>query len=417
MRISAPGWSDWYSLTSDGKIPDDLLPCGAFQLRYFLQFQADIRFLDTNWGTGNSTWRGRWQWTIHPSRDDRNLKQAAVFDQTVDMEIGLIYLTMGGVTQFIWHWNGEANKVYTVVPQPVTLLGGTQGGYPTESGWQQVSAERGYADPGGGSDYTDYRVYVDTWYESAVYELNLPAGAYLGIPFHNCGAYIASFVPGNVYGIGDLNRPTVDGASFLVKYANTQIRTRPGTLDAVRCPKQGVAWVPSVSGGGVEIASLVGKDPGPFAGTVTGASSPFRLFRFPASTRLGLLCQHAQGARYFESPAEGQEGSWALMGVIYEAGGPVARYITACLSEDGGMVYMLVPEGSSGYAMLHVPLAPRETPDGPVYDATRVGTATGLPTVPDGTYMVAQRGRLHMILRGSSGALYLSSSDGGKTWS
>jgi hypothetical protein len=129
-----------------------------------------------------------------------------------------------------------------------------------------------------------------------------------------------------------------------------------------------------------------------------------------------MLCQHAQGARYFESPAEGQEGTWALMGVIRLADNPVTRYTTACLSEDGGMVYMLVPEGS-GYAMLHVPLAPRTIDTGTVYDATHVGTVTGLPTVPDGTYMVAQRGRLHIILRGSSGAEYYQSNDGGKSWS
>lgn len=415
MRLSAPGWSDWYSLTSDGKIPDDILPCSAFQLRYFMQFQADTRFLDTSTGVGYSTWRGRWQWTIHRNRDDRNLKENPVFDQTVDIEISLIYLSMG-VVQYIWYWNEAANKVYTVLPQPVTLVGGTQGGYPTENGWQQVYAERGYADPASGTDYTDYQVYVDTWYHSAAYELNLPSGAYLGIPFHNCGAYIVPFVTGNLYSESDLNRPTVDGVRFLVKYANVQIRARAGSLDAVRCKKQGVAWVPSVSGAGVQIESLVGREPGPFAGTVTGASSPLRLFRFPASTRLGMLCQHAQGARYFESPAEGQEGTWALMGVIRLADNPVTRYTTACLSEDGGMIYLLVPEGD-GYAMLHVPLAPRTLDSGTVYDATHVGAVTGLPTVPDGTYMVAQRGRLHIILRGSSGAEYYQSSDGGKSWS
>lgn len=425
MRLSAPGWSDWHALTSDGQISPSLLPCSAFQLAYFMQFQADSRFLSS--GSATSAWNARWEWAIANNQTDRDLKQNWVFDQTVDGKIQLIYQKLGGWTKYTWYWDDTACRVYTEVPQPVYMVGGTQGGYPVEvdaqhpDGWQQVSAERGYADPMSNADsseeagYTDYEVYVDTWYYSAAYEVNLNPGSYLGIPFHNCGAYVGGFVRGNLYDENAINRPTVDAVKAVVTYGNIHIRTKGGSLDAVRCPRQGVAWVPSVDGSGIEVASLSGKQTGPFHGTVAGAQAPFKLFRFPASTRLGLLSTNAaQGVRYYESSREGQEGSWQVMGIIRLNGAAVSQYTTACLSEDGGMIYMLVPAGT-GLGMLHVPLTPRQDETGG-YDAVDIGGVSGLPTVPDGTYMVSQRGRLHMVLRGTNGAEYYYSTDGGKVW-
>jgi len=108
-------------------------------------------------------------------------------------------------------------------------------------GWQQVYAEAGIADPGGyppgdtsgdglpeDSGFTDYRVYVNLWYYSQVYEVGIPQGACIGIPFHSIGAYIGAFSTGNVYDESAVNRPTVDAPSFLVKYANTHIRVASG---------------------------------------------------------------------------------------------------------------------------------------------------------------------------------------------
>lgn len=115
------------------------------------------------------------------------------------------------------------------------------------NGWVQSPSEQGvaYVDPSGypgntaGDDvpeesgYTDYRIYINFWYYSPVYLVSIPVNSHLRIPFHNIGAVIESFISHT------FTQPQASAASWLVKYANVQIRTAKGGGQAALIDRPG----------------------------------------------------------------------------------------------------------------------------------------------------------------------------------
>lgn len=199
-------WSDWSAIRSDGSIPEDLLPCDAWQARWFLEWDYDV--IDTS-SMGTSL-TGEWHWQIDYGGDP-------VFFSKNKVRVSLIWFSygFGGLGSAVWYWDGSGDRVLTTSPgwseRPLDSLGDPiwAGGEVAHSLpiWSAShpdadGTEQPYLDPASGTDFYQNTVYIQSWWQGAIYEIPLTQGAVWSVPFHNIGA------------------------TWLIKLANLQMRTR-----------------------------------------------------------------------------------------------------------------------------------------------------------------------------------------------
>lgn len=211
-------WSEWSPLKSDGSIPDELLPCSEWQARWFLEWDFDIND-HTKMG---DTLRGEWHWRV-TSQDQQEL-----FFSKVKVSVGMAWMYLGGILSLAtWWWDSAADRLLTLCPEWVDRPMGRpiSGGDPVpvwaggevEYGMRLWSAshpstdtEQPYLNPGGGVDFANNTLYIQSWWEGPVYRVPLSVGSKWSVPFHNVGA------------------------PWLIKMANLQMRTRTsGDVDGL----------------------------------------------------------------------------------------------------------------------------------------------------------------------------------------
>lgn len=188
-------WSDWHAVQSNGTIPEDLLPANAFQLRYFLEWDYDI----VSPATMFALMTGKWRWDIKDSAG------GMLFEQTNQVRVMIVWLHLGGSVNMVsWNWDSSGDRIETT--------------YPEEPETVSDMAESLYLDPASNptADFTYAHgpdevptVYIQSYYYGPLYEIALPVGSVIAVPFHNVGA------------------------TWLIKLANVGIRTaRTGAGDA-----------------------------------------------------------------------------------------------------------------------------------------------------------------------------------------
>lgn len=370
-------WSEWHALKSDGSIPDDLLPCSEWQIRHFIDWRYDIL---SDMGFANLS--SEWGWSIGTGGVDVFVQQVRIGGSLTWFGSSVFGLS---AEMFTWWYNSAAEHVVTTTPVKPPILGADPDAWKeeAETGHWHNPAEQGYAwdDAAKPLDLTDRTVIINFWYQGPIYQIPLGAGSTMGFWF--------------------VHR----GVTWPRKWADCQIRTKRASILAVRDPAQGVCWTADRVSDGMKISSLVGKNVGPFSSRIGTTSAGIALLRSRPSMKLHLLCQGSDGAELYTSNAEGQ-GSWTLATIS-----GVAQPVTACVSEDGGMLYLLGRSGS-GMRMYHVPLAA----SGAALAALDKGAAQGLPSNLSGAYLADQHGRLHLVVSGATGAEYYHSVNGGVTW-
>lgn len=442
------GLSTWQATQSDGTIANTPATC----FRYKYEFDTEVDLTGES-GIVNRTIEGRWKVRLYvpPAETGEEIQAATIWQQEVITRYQLVALVFSLFGRPIlsfgtWYIASEQIKTsicghtlasgelardiaagettipltdidgtfpssgpawidnerisYTAV-DALGLYGANRGEYagPWVHGegtdvWEApatVGAEVGAADPASGNDFSDSGIHIMSGWMSPVYQLTVPAGTRVKIDFHNVGF-----------------------SSLAHSVSAIQTQTCSGRPAAVRDPMQGVAWIAAAGEEGVAISSLIGKATGPFSAVLPAPSGAMQLLRSPTSTRLALLYQRTPGVVYTASSAEGQEGTWDTVAIV--DGG--MELVTACLSQDGGMFYMLANLGGDLH-MYHVALGeatPGESPgDADTYAAQDLGVVSGLSEVQAGDYMVEQSGKLHLIA-GADDPTYYCSEDGGLTW-
>lgn len=201
-------WSAWKHCKSDGTIPEDLLPCDAFQVRWFCMWDYDI--VDPMRMT--ETLRGEWHWKIvNDSGIELFFSRNKVAVQFTWMSFGMF--GGGGLAFATWAWNSASDRVLTTIPEwsnrPLDGTGNPIWANPTD--WRGTSVpyapatEQPYLSPGGGSaDIAHHSFAIQTTWHGGIYEVSIPQGARWQVPFHNVGA------------------------TALVKLANLEMRTSKG---------------------------------------------------------------------------------------------------------------------------------------------------------------------------------------------
>ena len=247
---------------------------------------------------------------------------------------------------------------------------------------QTIGADQGNMDP---ASWTD--PHIITEYLSPVYKLPIPSGTRVKIDFHNVG---------------------LSQLRLSIAAIKTRVCQVAGGL-AVRDAMQGVSW--GIVGNGRRLASCHDdRTAGPYSARLPFAVEEGRLLRFGSSTRLAVIGSSGGTVRWADSPAEGQEGTWKTVATIATGVG----FVTGCLSEDGGMLYILGRAADRGLHCYHAQLGPIGV--APSWDD--LGPVTGLPTaLESGCYMADQRGTLHLVTaQGTSSIAHYRSRDGGRAW-
>lgn len=160
-------WSEWSQVRSDGTIPEDLLPADAFQLRYFLQWDYDVVYLEAMF----ALLTGLWRWDIRDSAG------VALFEQSNQVRVMVVWLPIGPALSLVsWNWDPSGDKITTTVPDPAPTVAGM--------------AESLYLDPASDpvGDFAELTIAIQSYYYGPLYEIALPAGAVIALPFHNVGA-------------------------------------------------------------------------------------------------------------------------------------------------------------------------------------------------------------------------------------
>ena len=242
--------------------------------------------------------------------------------------------------------------------------------------------ETGSLDPPMASDYTGSYVHILTDYVSAIYKLAIPAGAKVHIDFHNVGM---AMLPWSIEAI--------------------QTQVCAGALAAVRDPYQGVCWIAEPSGTGVRLHSIFDTNQeGPFAAMLQGLGSAVALIRYPGSTSLGIVNTSGE---LWKSLAEGQTGTWYKVADLVSG----VDVLGACISADGGMVYLL---GRGGHPpklrMYHCELGKDSA------HTTDLGEPQGLTGLQGVAFLGEQLGRLHLVGTVGSTAVHKYSTNGGSSW-
>ena len=175
-------WSPWKYISRTGTIPADLLPCEAFQLSWFLEWELDPM------GMGFSTHHGRWKWQIIG-----DVGNPSLFYSDVNIYGIAIWLLDELIA---WYIEENANNpvIKTSIPIRPPMLG-----VPSSApSWHQRSdgswaneAEAGTIvetgwNPGAGLE--TFPVYMV--YDSAEYLIDIPAGATVNVPYHDVGAFL-----------------------------------------------------------------------------------------------------------------------------------------------------------------------------------------------------------------------------------
>ena len=169
-------WSAWKSVKSDGSIPDDLLPCTLFQLRWNITW-----LLSSPDDSYTETVKGKWRWVIKQN-------ETPEFESEVRVKATAIWLLGSLVT---WYVDPNATEVRTTIPVKPSILGADINAWTQrDDGTWANPAEPGYTisdyDPNSGLGMAnDIPVYID--YYSAAYEIPLSYGAKISVPFHNVG--------------------------------------------------------------------------------------------------------------------------------------------------------------------------------------------------------------------------------------
>ena len=257
-----------------------------------------------------------------------------------------------------------------------------------------IGAETADEDPASCYDWGGSETHVLTDLISPVYRLNLPSGAKARILFHTAGS---AKLPSNLEGLFT--------------------RLCAGKFLAVRDPRQGLTWTATPGATGADVASHFDDgQAGPFTSKVSGAQSTAAFFRFPASTRLGLVRSGIVGAYYHESLSEGKAGTWT-MSLLAKSIEPMA----GCLSEDGGTIYWLGKRGSllrmfrSRFRESATPGSTDEA-EASALTTEEVGAPVGIASTADVRWMAQQQGALHALAQVGSNTVHYTSKDGGATW-
>jgi hypothetical protein len=365
-------------------------PARGFQYRYELEAEVSFWSEDDQYFVFR-TIPGEFHirlW-VPPNKPDaeitaEDIEAGTIFYSEVNVEYWMVALIQKMLFAPVlslgsWQWNPTGDEINTTICGHVLADGEKP---------DTIGFESGYADPAEGYDFSNNAIMFSSAWYSPVYRLNIPAGTRLKVDFHNMG-------------YAGLTNPTVFTAVLRA------------TAQGVRDPRQGVCWLADEGGSGVEVSSLLGKQPGPFAADIALATQGVRLLRRPQTTHLMLVYQRTAGLVVMDSPAEGQDGTWHTMAIIpgnYEL-------VATALTEDGGMLYILATVGSQLH-MLHVPLGePTADPAGgtATLPVTDLGAVQGIPANADVALFTAQSGRLHLVVR-TSAATYYYSRDGGLTW-
>jgi len=198
-------WSNWTSIKSDGTIPDQLLPCEAFQARWFLEWDYDI----TDPARMSDTLNGRWKWQIVPVGGGDH-----IFVSETKVRVMVVWLYFGfGISGVVWWWDSSGDRVLTTIPvwsnrpldgQGNPIWAGEGGNWSDYSHPSAEGTEQPYCDPGSGNQFADPTVYVQTFWHGPIYNIAIPQNSKWEVPFHNVGA------------------------TWLIKLANLQMRTRKG---------------------------------------------------------------------------------------------------------------------------------------------------------------------------------------------
>lgn len=350
-------WSEWHNVRSDGTIPEDLLPADLFQLRYFVEWDYGV----VNPSTMYALLTGKWRWDIRDSAG------GLLFEQANQVRVMVVWLNLlGSINMVSWNWDPSGDKIETTYPDPAPTMGGM--------------AESLYLDPasnptadftaGGGRDDIP-TVYIQSYYYGPVYDIGLPVGSVLAVPFHNVGA------------------------TWLLKIANVGIRTaKAGAGDAYTDrPGFNRVAVPSAS-------SLLQRISGDEGSTwenrrITPVLSAPRLFKDPANA---LYCAGWRAKEYqvLVSDNDGRTWSnWRNM-VLWDSGYSDAD--TACL-RDGTVITVARKSGSVWFRSAATDFA----------QTTRIGTAANamMLTVDPQTQVL-------LVTDGQSTAY--RSYNGGRSW-
>ena len=458
--------SDFSVTTSEGVIADT--PASCFRYKYVLDIELPVPSgIGPTLTIVNGTWRLRVvTMTVEQAAENIGLgaKQASgtlsadeweqvrleqsIFEQEVTLQyslvttIGFDFYGLPLLTLFTWYFNDSAQEIKTTIcgdrmataetaeyvsnTDTHVVLRNIEGVFPASGGayigterivyesstddtladittraeyggrtsWPvgtevrqappTIGHEVGYAtDDAAESSYTNWALRLMGEFVGPIYQLDVPAGAQIVIDFHNVGL-----------------------TKLSLSVAAVQTQVCQANIAGIRDPYQGVSWAVLSGDDGPQLDSIHDNNTqGPFAAALPGIGHS-TLIRHPHSTRLGVIADYGGGIGYTESTAEGQEGTWTDMAVIIAD----VDLITACLSEDGGMAFIIGRDG--GQKVYH---ALRDA-DGSFVAVGDPLIPTGLGSVEPGSFMQDAFGALHIVSQSGEGIVHYTSTDGGATW-
>lgn len=155
-------WSTWKGCNSQGVIDASLLPCEYFQMRWMVAWEVDLNqpLLSSEYLKGQWTWR-----ILGPD-------EQVYLDQDIEIQFSLVSLGVPGLQLYTGYLVDSLTKITTRVPVTPVVLGNPQGL------GEEASLE---------GDMTNRTVYIAFWWDAPYYQLQLPAGSRVEIPFRNVG--------------------------------------------------------------------------------------------------------------------------------------------------------------------------------------------------------------------------------------
>lgn len=177
-------WSAWKSVARDGTIPASLLPASSFRLKWFCMWEVYVE----GGGINTQQVKGDWRWQIYKDSTTYFDEKVHVSGRATTLELG------GGLSLFTWYPEDASERIYTLTPEKPPLWNNeravwfyddtTNYGGP---GWRSVSqfgTVIDKSDPGIADGYAT--IYFD-WY-GVGYNIPIPLGSKVKVPFHNTGA-------------------------------------------------------------------------------------------------------------------------------------------------------------------------------------------------------------------------------------
>ncbi len=155
-------WSAWKGCNSQGVIDASLLPCEYMQMRWMVAWEVDLNqpLLSTQY------LKGKWTWRIRGPSDEVYL------DQDIEVQFFLVSIGVPGLQLYTGYLVDSLTKIETRVPVTPVILGNPQGL------GEEASLE---------GDMTNRTVYIAFWWQAPYYQLQLPEGCRVEVPFRNVG--------------------------------------------------------------------------------------------------------------------------------------------------------------------------------------------------------------------------------------